>query len=240
MSRRLATWTRISAARTGSPAGPSGLCRRRVLTAPTVCGVGLGDVADDHRGACPVGLEPARLDDDHLDAERRGLGPEHAAEAVDGELGGLVGGDAGRAADASAHGGELHDQAAALLAEHGDGRLGDVVDAPEVGLELGAEVRVGGGLDGRHVRVAGVVDDHVEAAERPRASAMAAAAAAGSVTSRAMGWMLSPYSAPRSASCSGRRAVAATRSPAFERGAHEGAAEAARGTGDEPDLFHAC
>jgi hypothetical protein len=30
---------------------------------------------------------------------------------------------------------------------------------------LGAEVSVGGGLDGRHVRIAGVVDDHVEAAE---------------------------------------------------------------------------
>ena len=26
----------------------------------------------------------------------------------------------------------------------------------------------------------------------------------------------------------------------LERGAHEGAAEAAGGTGDEPDLFHAC
>jgi hypothetical protein len=38
---------------------------------------------------------------------------------------------------------------------------------------------------------------------------MAEVTAAGSVTSRAMGWMAPPYSALRSASCSGRRAVAA-------------------------------
>ena len=36
MSWRLATRTRISAARTGSPAGPSGFWRMRVLIAPTV------------------------------------------------------------------------------------------------------------------------------------------------------------------------------------------------------------
>ena len=100
-----------------------------------------------------------------LHAERRGLGAQHPAEAVDRELGGLVGGDAGRAADAAAHGRDLHDEAAALLAQHRDGRLRDVVDAPEVGLELGAEVLVVAGLDGRDVGVAGVVDDHVEAAE---------------------------------------------------------------------------
>jgi hypothetical protein len=42
--------------------------------------------------------------------------------------------------DPPADGGELHDQAAALLAQHKDGRLADVVDAPEVGFELRAEV----------------------------------------------------------------------------------------------------
>src|ERR1700722_5282322 len=36
MARRLAIWTRISAARTGSPAGPAGFCRTRRLMAPTV------------------------------------------------------------------------------------------------------------------------------------------------------------------------------------------------------------
>ena len=33
-------------------------------------------------GAGPVGLEAARFDDDHLHAERGGLGAEHTAEAA--------------------------------------------------------------------------------------------------------------------------------------------------------------
>src|SRR5258707_1068971 len=47
-----------------------------------------------------------------------------------------------------------------------------------------------------------------------RASAIAERAAWASVTSRPIGWMRSPYSARSSSSCAGRRAVAATRSPA--------------------------
>ena len=50
-------------------------------------------------------------------------------------------------------------------AEQRDRRLGDVVDAPEVGLELGAEVVVVDGLDRRDVGVARVVDDHVDTPE---------------------------------------------------------------------------
>jgi hypothetical protein len=52
-----------------------------------------------------------------------------------------------------------------LLPKDWDRRFGDVVDAPEVGLELGAEILVVGGLDGRDVGIAGVVDDDVQAAE---------------------------------------------------------------------------
>jgi len=44
-------------------------------------------------------------------------------------------------------------------------RFGDVIDAPEVGLELGAEVLVVGGLDRRDVGVADVINDDVQAAE---------------------------------------------------------------------------
>jgi|KBSMisStaDraftv2_1062788.scaffolds.fasta_scaffold343150_1 hypothetical protein len=51
------------------------------------------------------------------------------------------------ATDAAAHRRELHDQCAALFSQHGDGRLRDVVDTPQVGLELGAEVLVVSGLD---------------------------------------------------------------------------------------------
>jgi hypothetical protein len=103
---------------------------------------------DNHGRSGPVCVETARLNDDHLDAERRGLGLEHAAEAVDCELGGLIRGDAGRSADAAANRRKLQDNPARLLAEHRDRRLGDVVDPPEVGLELDAEVLVISGLDG--------------------------------------------------------------------------------------------
>jgi len=51
------------------------------------------------------------------------------------------------ATDAAAHRRELHDQCAALFSQHRDGRLRDVVDTPQVGLELGAEVLVVSGLD---------------------------------------------------------------------------------------------
>jgi hypothetical protein len=43
--------------------------------------------------------------------------------------------------------------------------LRHVVDAPEIRLELGPEVLVIAGLDGRHVGVPGVVDHDVETPE---------------------------------------------------------------------------
>ena len=52
-----------------------------------------------------------------------------------------------------------------LFAQQRDRRAGDVVDAPEVGLELAAEILLRCRLDRRHVGVARVVDDHVDAAE---------------------------------------------------------------------------
>ena len=55
--------------------------------------------------------------------------------------------------------------AAALLAQHRQRRLGDVDDAEEVGVDLGAEVVGVDVLDRGEVRVAGVVDDDVDAAE---------------------------------------------------------------------------
>ena len=56
--------------------------------------------------------------------------------------------------------------AGALLAQDRQGGLGDVDDAEEVRVDLGAEVLGGDVLDRGEVGVAGVVDDDVEAAER--------------------------------------------------------------------------
>ena len=72
-------------------------------------------------------------------------------------------------------------------------RFGHVVDTPEVGLELGAEVTVVGGLDGRDVGIPRIVDDDVQTSQAGAwASAIAACDAAASVTSREMAWMRSP------------------------------------------------
>ena len=71
---------------------------------------------------------------------------EHFGEAADGPLGGLVGAQAGRGV-AAADRGDLDDVAAALLAQDGQGGPGDVDDAEEVGLDLGAELVLGRVLD---------------------------------------------------------------------------------------------
>jgi hypothetical protein len=63
-------------------------------------------------------------------------------------------------------------------------RFGDVIDAPEVGLELGAEVLVVGGLDRRDVGVADLINDDVQAAEVATGVRDAAPAVCAPVTSR--------------------------------------------------------
>ena len=57
------------------------------------------------------------------------------------------------------------DPARSLASHHRDGRLGQVHDAKEIGLELGAEVLNGRVLDRGQVSIAGVVDQHIEPAE---------------------------------------------------------------------------
>jgi len=138
-----------------------------------------GDVVDPHRGSRPVGRETAGLHDHDPHAERRGLGREDPTETVDGELGRLVAGDARGSPNPPADRGELHDDATALLAQVRYDRLRHVVHAPEVGLELGLEVVLVAGLDRGDVRVAGVVDHDIEAAEALHRSADRGAHGAG-------------------------------------------------------------
>jgi hypothetical protein len=89
---------------------------------------------------------------------------EHPGEALDTPLGRLIGAKS-RDRVAPTDRGDLNDVAARLLAEDGQGCPGDVDHAPEVSLDLGAEVVLREVLDGVDVGIAGVVDENVQPAE---------------------------------------------------------------------------
>ena len=197
--------------------------------------VGLGRM-DRHRAAGPVGREAAGLDRGDLNAERRDLVRHHLAEAGDRELRRLVRAQPRRAAPPPADRAHLQDAAAALLAHDRQHRAGDVDDAIEIRVDLRAEVVERDVLGRVGVGVAGVVDEHVDAAERVdclgdcarglfrlrhverhRADAIAVR-----VDQRA-----------EIAGLAGRRDDAV---PRGERGLDERTAETARAAGDEPDL----
>src|SRR5260370_18571275 len=91
---------------------------------------------------------------------------EYLREALDTPLGQLVGAEAG-GAEAPTDGGELNDVAAALGVQHWQRGAGYVDDAPQVRLDLCAEVLWIGVLDGVDVRVAGRVHHYIQAAEPP-------------------------------------------------------------------------
>ena len=228
----------ISAARAGSPAGPGRIAAHAAMHGSDGAVVVGGDLVHGHRGTSPVRRESAGLHDDDLDAERRGLDGEHAAEAVDRELGGLIAGDARGAAHAAANRGELHDGAAALCPQLRDHRLGHVVHAPEIGLELGPKIGLVARLDGCDVRVPRVVDDDVKPAETPgtrrdRGTDRSAVGDIEGERQHAVAVLLRDLGKLSGLARSGDDAVTSV-----ESGADEGAAEAARGAGDEPDLLH--
>ena len=81
--------------------------------------------------------------------------------------------------------GDLQEVPAALLAQEGQGGLGDPEGAEDVGLDLLAGLLLGDLLDHAEVAVAGVVDHDVEARRSARGpAATVAKAASRSVTSR--------------------------------------------------------
>jgi hypothetical protein len=125
-----------------------------------------------------------------------------------------------------------------LFSQHGDGRLRNVVDTPEVGLELGTEVLIISGLDGRDVGVASVVDDDVEPAE-PLARLVDGRPRGGGVGD-IQGQRVSAIRVGRDEvvqllwpACGGGDSIAR-----LERGPRQRSPEAAGGTGDEPCLRH--
>ncbi len=133
-----------------------------------------------HRPLGPVGAEGAGLDRGHLDAERRDLLGQRLGQRLERELRrGVVG--VGRVGDEPGHRGDVDDVPAALRAHPGQHRLERVDDAEVVGVEERAHLGVVALLDRRQVAVAGVVDQHVDAAERGRAAAATAASICASV-----------------------------------------------------------
>src|SRR4051794_18222165 len=127
---------------------------------------GIGGIVRENGlgGSREVRAEAPGLDDRDFDPERPDLFSEHLRESLDTPLGRRVRAATDRA-DASSHGRELEDPARSLTSHHRDSRLGQVHDPKEIGLNLGAEVLNGRVLDCGKVPIAGVVDQHIEAAE---------------------------------------------------------------------------
>src|SRR5258705_336128 len=127
---------------------------------------GIGGIVRENGlgGSREVRAEASGLDDRDLDPERPDLFGEHLREALDTPLGRRVRAATDRA-DASSHGRELEDPARSLTSHHRESRLGQVHDTKEIRLKLGAEVLHGRVLDRGKVPIAGVVDQHIEAAE---------------------------------------------------------------------------
>ena len=104
------------------------------------------------------------LDDGDAQAERREFGGQRLRQAFDGEFGGVVVAGAGKA-DEAADGADIHHVAGAAGAHAGQRRLGHGDEAEHVGFEHGAYFGILAFLDGGQVAVAGVVHEHVQAAE---------------------------------------------------------------------------
>lgn len=110
------------------------------------------------------------LDDRDLDAERCDLGDQCVRQSLDRVLG------RGQQSHTGVGGlpvdrGALEDVSGSLGAEYRQCRAEHVEHSEDVGVEHGAGLRVGGFLDGSEESVAGVVGDHVDAAE-PRERAL--------------------------------------------------------------------
>ena len=206
-----------------------------VLLAPLARGLGVVRDRLGRLGQRPAGEvrpEPAGLDDHRRDAQRRDLLAERQRQRLDRGLDRrVVAGALGR--DPRADRGEVDDRAGAPRAHAGQHRLDRADGAEDVGVEELADGVVLALLDGGAVAVAGVVDQHVDAAEPLLGGRTAAVTWASSVTSSGRASAVSGWASARS----DRRGVAGGDDDvvaAREDGLGEGAAEAGRAAGDEP------
>ncbi|CAM5589599.1 hypothetical protein SANTM175S_00678 [Streptomyces antimycoticus] len=132
---------------------------------------------------------------------------------------------------------DLHDGAGSLAAQGGKRGLGDVVDAPEVRLELGAEVVVVRCLDGRHIRVSRVVHEHVDAPEAGERRLDGLVRRLGTRDVQRDGMDAVAVLAECLREGLGVAGGGHDMIAGLEGGGDQGAPEAARSTGDEPDLL---
>ncbi len=149
-------------------------------------GLGVGAESRERciRSAAELGAERAGLDDQHADAERCDLGRQRLGHPLERELRRAVGAESGRR-DLAAHRAHLHDRAAALRAHMRQHRLRQGDGAEEHRVHERAQLAGVDLLDRADRAVAGVVDEHVDAAEALERGATAAATWASSVTSSA-------------------------------------------------------
>jgi hypothetical protein len=110
-------------------------------------------------------------------------------------------------------GGHLQDAASGPGAQVREGGADDMDRAEQVGVDDAPDLLVGCLLDGGKDPIAGVVYDDIDRAEASNASFTTRRTRSVSVTSSWASQSRSPCSARRSSRASGRRSVAATRSP---------------------------
>ncbi len=131
---------------------------------------GVGVVLDSRRrdpeggGAAEVGAEGAGRDHGDADAERRHLLGQRIRHRLDAELDHVVVADA-RVGDEPADRADVDDMPAPACPHPGQHRLDQLQRSEQVGVEQGMDVLVLAFLDRGQIAVAGVVDEHVHAAE---------------------------------------------------------------------------
>ena len=113
--------------------------------------------------AAPFGGDAAGLDDDDVDAERRDLDSQAVAEHLEGELRAVIP-PAERGVELASHGGDVHDRPGAMRAHVRQRQLGEPDRAEHVDLELAAALVDLDVFQCAVRAVAGVVDQHVDAA----------------------------------------------------------------------------
>ena len=111
----------------------------------------------------PVGLDAAGLYDGHVDTEGLEFYAQGVADSFDAVLAHIVPAAEGEDG-ATGYGGDVDDAATVLAAHDGEHEARHLGEAEDVDLQLVAGILEGHALDGAEVAVAGIVDEHVNAA----------------------------------------------------------------------------
>ena len=145
----------------GEPVGRVEHRQEGVRRVAVVGGVQLGDLG---AAVAELGAGTTGLDDGHADPERRDLLRDRLGEPLDPPLAGVVERVSGER-DLAAVGGDLNDPPAALGAQVRQGRADQLDGASQVGGDDVVDLGVSELLGGTEQAVAGIADDHVDAAD---------------------------------------------------------------------------